>query len=176
MEVFEAIKTRRSVRAYLDRPVPKETLLKLLEAATYAPSAKNIQPWHFIIVTDKEKRQKLSHGRFAKFVTEAPVVIVACGDREASPEWHVVDVAIALQNIVLAAVSEGLGTCWVGSFNENEVKQELKIPERMKVVALLTIGYPRESFDLTGRILLTLRKRKPVSEVASADKFGQKFA
>lgn len=99
MDVFEAVQKRRSVRAYDSMPIPDEKLNKILEAARLAPSAGSVQPWHFIVVTDADKRRKLAQARFAKFLSKAPVVIVGCGDRKASPDWYVVDVAIAMQRI-----------------------------------------------------------------------------
>ncbi len=122
MDTFDAIISRKSVRSYEATPVPKEKLKKILEAARLAPSANRVQPWHFIIVTDAEKRRMLSKGKFAKFLIEVPAVIVACGDTRAAPEWFAVDVSIATENLVLAATNEGLSTCWVGSFNEEEIK------------------------------------------------------
>ena len=83
-----------------------------------------------------------------------------------------VDVAIAMQNMVLSAIGEGLGTCWVGSFNEEEVKELLKIPENYRVVALLAMGYPREKLDITGKILHIIRRRKRLSEIVSFEEFG----
>jgi nitroreductase len=174
MEVFEAVQKRRSVRAYQPTPVPKEKLLRVLEAGRLAPSASNIQPWHFIVVTDAEKREKLARARFAKFLREAPVVIVGCGEQKASPKWFMVDVAIAMQNMVLTATSEGLGTCWVGSFDENQVCELLKIPENYRVVALLALGYPRDKFDFTGKLLHLVRRRKPLERIVSFDEFGKK--
>ncbi|MGQ9531008.1 MAG: nitroreductase family protein [Candidatus Bathycorpusculaceae bacterium] len=116
--MFEAVQKRRSVHAYDSASVPMDKLMKILEAARLAPSAGNIQPWHFIVVTDCEKGRKIAEsGRFARFLVESPViivVIVGCEDADASPRWYVVDVAIAIQNMVLTATSEGLGTCWVG--------------------------------------------------------------
>ena len=151
MDVFEAIQKRRSVRAYKSTPIPEEKLMKILEAGRLAPSASNIQPWHFIVVKDPEKRKKLAKSKWARFLAEAPVVIVGCGNQKASPKWFMVDVAIAMQNMVLAATGEGLGTCWVGSFNEKEVKELLKIPENYRVIALLAVGYPRENWTLQVR-------------------------
>ncbi|MEM3616695.1 MAG: nitroreductase family protein [Candidatus Bathyarchaeia archaeon] len=174
MEVFEAVQVRRSVRAYQPTPVPKEKLLRVLEAGRLAPSAGNIQPWHFIVVTDAEKRERLAQARFAKFLKEAPVVIVGCGDQRASPKWFGVDVAIAMQNMVLTATSMGLGTCWVGSFDESQVRELLKIPENSRVVALLALGYPRKKFDLTGKILHLIRRRKPLEKIVSFEEFGKK--
>ncbi len=126
MDVFEAVQERRSIRAYQDKPVPREKLEKILEAGRLAPSAKNIEPWHFIAVTDEEKRKILSKGIYAKFLAQSPLVIVACGDKKASPDWYAIDVALAVENMILTAVSEGLGTCCVGSFDEKEVKEVLK--------------------------------------------------
>jgi len=174
MDVFEAVKIRRSIRAYESTPVPKEKIEKILEAARLAPSANNIQPWHFIVVTDPEKRAKLAKAPFAGFLKEAPVVIVGCGDQKASPKWFTVDVAIAMQNMVLTATSEGLGTCWVGSFDENQVRELLKIPENYRVVALLALGNPRDKFDFTGKVLHLFRRRKSLEKIVSFDEFGKK--
>jgi len=175
MDVFEAIQKRRSVRAYEPTPVPREILGKILEAARLAPSAGNIQPWHFIVVTDVVKREKLARAPFAGFLKEAPVVIVGCGNQRASPRWFMVDVAIAMQNTVLTATAEGLGTCWVGSFNEEEVKEMLKIPDDYRVVALLALGYPRKKMDIQGRILHLIRRRKNLEEIVIFEEFGKKI-
>jgi nitroreductase len=166
------IQKRHSVRAYSRNEVPKKKVERILEAGRLAPSAGNIQPWHFIVVTDVHKRKKLSKGRFAKFLVEAPIVLVGCGDKKASPNWYVVDTTIAMQNIVLAATSEGLGTCWVGSFNENQVKELLKIPERFRVIALLALGYQREKLDLAGKVLHFVRRRKKLEKIISLEEFG----
>ncbi|MEM2419998.1 MAG: nitroreductase family protein [Candidatus Bathyarchaeia archaeon] len=175
MEVFEAVRARRSIRAYEPTLVPKEKIEKILEAARLAPSAENIQPWHFIVVMDSEKRAKLARKPFAGFLKEAPVVIVGCGDQKASPSWFMVDVAIAMQNMVLTATSEGLGTCWVGSFDENEVREMLKIPENYRVVALLALGYPRKKIDITGKLLHMVRRRKKLEKIVSLEEFGRPF-
>lgn len=173
MDVFEAINTRKSIRAYGPKPVPNELLLKIAGAAQLAPSAGNIQPWHFIFVTDKDKRKKLSEGRYAGFLVESPVVVVGCSDQKASPRWYMVDVTIALEHIALAAASEGLGTCWVGSFEEEKVKQLLKIPEEYRVVALLAMGYPREKLDLTRKLANLIHERKKLDQIVSYDEFGK---
>jgi nitroreductase len=174
MDVFEAIQQRRSVRTYEPGPLPKEKLNRILEAAQMAPSASNIQPWHFIVVTDSEKRKKLAEGgTYAKFLVECPVVIVGCGDQAASPKWYVVDVTIALEHIVLAATNEGLGTCWIGSFQENQVKELLKIPGNFRVVALLALGYPRESLELKRKIIKTVRRRKELEKIVSYEEYSE---
>ena len=175
MEVFEAIQRRKSARAYAPTLVPREKLERILEAARLAPSAENRQPWYFIVVTNPEKRKRIAKsGRFAGFLEESPVVIVGCGDRKASPKWHVVDVAIAMQNMVLAATAEGLGTCWIGSFNEGLVRRLLKIPERLKVVALLAVGYPRKKPDLMAKIVHFIRRKKKLDKIVGFEEYKGK--
>lgn len=164
MEVLDAIKNRRSVRRYSTEAVPEDALRRVLEAGRVAPSAMNNQPWHFVVVTDPGVRKKLSGGRYAKFLQECPVVIVGCGDSKKSPEWHVVDVTIALQNMVTQATAEGLGTCWIGSFDENEAKDALGVPAHYSVVAMLAMGYSSEK--ATGE-----RRTKPIDEITSRDRF-----
>lgn len=173
MEVFEAILRRRSVRSYLPDPVPQEKLNRILEAGRLSPSAMNRQPWHFIVVTDPERRGRLAHGKFGGMLKEAPVVIVGCGDKEASPKWYKVDTAIALQTMVIAATGEGLGTCWVGSFDEQKVKEILKIPDRYEVVAMLAMGYPKEGPSLIGAVTSVLRRKKEIGEIVSYGEFGK---
>jgi nitroreductase len=173
MDVFEAVKARRSVRGYASTPVPEEKLGRILESARLAPSAHNEQPWHFIVVKDQGKREEMSKARWAKFLKEAPVVIVGCGDSKSSPEWHVVDTTIALENMVLTATNEGLGTCWIGSFDEDLVKRLLKIPDHLRVVALLSVGYPRKKLDLAAAIVRG-SSRKPADEIVSHEEYGAK--
>ncbi len=176
MDVLEAIRKRKSVRAYAPTPVPREKLERVLEAARLAPSAENRQPWYFVVVTDPEKRKRIARsGVFAGFLAESPVVIVGCGDRKASPKWHVVDVAIAMQNMVLAATAEGLGTCWVGSFDEGVVRRLLKIPERFKVIALLALGYPRKKLDLTAKLVHLVHRRKKLDKIVGFEEYGKKL-
>ena len=175
MDVFEAAQERRSIRTYQDKPVPREKLEKILEAGRLAPSAKNIEPWHFIAVTDAEKRKALSGGMWAKFLAQAPLVIVACGDKKASPDWYAIDVALAVENMVLTAVSEGLGTCCVGSFSEKDVKAVVKVPENFEVLLMLAVGYIGEKLDLSSKLLHLVRTRKTLSEVASEEEYGKRL-
>ncbi len=150
MNVMDAIKTRKSVRAYLPTPVEDEKLNAVLEAARLAPSAANRQEWRFVIVRERETRQKLADAAGGQgFLAEAPVVIVAC----AETDGHVmrcgqlsypIDVAIALDHISLAAVDLGLGSCWIGLFDEKKVKEILRIPDAIRVVELMPLGYPSD--------------------------------
>lgn len=173
MDVFEAIQKRHSTRAYESKPIPDEILNRVLEAARLAPSAGSIQPWYFIVVTDQVKRKELAKGRFARFLSESPVVIVGCGDQKASPNWYAVDAAIAMQNIVLTATAEGLGTCWVGSFSEERVKGLLSIPDRFRVIALIALGYPREKLQLGSKVLHLVRRKKNLERIVGFDEFGK---
>lgn len=151
MDVFDAIRERRSIRSYQEKPVEKEKLDKLLEAARLAPSAKNRQEWRFIVVREKEIREKLVDAcKGQRFIREAPVVIVGLADPSVS-RWYKVDLGIAMEHIALEAVELGLGTCWIGAFYQDKVKEILDIPEDKEVVALLTVGYPKEEGIKTPR-------------------------
>jgi len=130
MDLMQAIRARRSIRAFLDRPVEEEKLLAVLEAGRLAPSARNMQDWRFIVVKDAATRQKLAKAaRDQQFVGQAPVVIAACGTSDlvmtCGQPAYAIDVAIALDHMTLAAASLGLGTCWIGAFYEDQVKEIL---------------------------------------------------
>lgn len=150
MDVFQAVRTRRSIRRYKDKPVEKEKLSKVLEAARLSPSANNNQPWNFIVVTDKIKRKKLFPAYSSDWFIKAPVIIVACSfpqeawSRQDGEEYWKVDIAIAMQSMVLVAHELGLGTCWVGAFNEAKVKEALGIPKEVRLIAMTPLGYPAE--------------------------------
>lgn len=151
MDVMEAIKRRYSVRSYTEREVEKEKLKKILEAGRLAPSASNRQEWRFIVVKDKPTRQRLMRAaRNQAFVGEAPVVIACCAKTDnhamtCGQLCYPIDVAIAIDHMTLKAVEEGLGSCWVGAFYEDRVKEILDIPKEIRVVELLTLGYPKDS-------------------------------
>ncbi|MFB3890067.1 MAG: nitroreductase family protein [Candidatus Bathyarchaeia archaeon] len=175
MDVLEAIKNRRSTRNYEPTPIPKDKLVRILEAARVAPSASNRQPWHFIVVTDAEKRKVLSHGMFAKFLTSVPVVIVACGDTKTSPEWYAVDVSLAMENMALAATGLDLATCFIGSFDEATVKKAVGVPERLSVVAMLALGYSKEKEGVAGQLIRLVQRRKTLEEIVSLEEYGRKY-
>ena len=171
MKVLDVIKKRRSIRKYKEDLIPEKALMRVLEAARLAPSGKNFQPWKFIIVKDKALKEKLaqaSAGQF--FMAEAPIIIVGCGFPDNCyarmgrymKSWSV-DVTIALDHLMLQAQEEGLGTCWIGSFEEEEVKAVLNIPENVKVLALTPLGYPEE--------IPRFRGRKSLDEIISYDRY-----
>jgi nitroreductase len=177
LEVFEAIRKRKSIRSYEAAPVASEKLIKLLEAARLAPSAGNIQPWRFILVLDPQKRKRIAKGcRFGHFLAESPIVIVGCADQKASPRWHAMDTCIAMQNLVLAATGEGLGTCWIGSFNEKTIRGMLKVPNHLKIVALLALGYPREKPNITSKLAHFIRPKKRLNKIAYLEEYGEKLS
>ena len=151
MDVYEAIKTRTSDRAFKAKDVAPDMISRLLEAARLAPSASNRQEWRFIVVRDTEKRKELAAAAMGqKFVGEAPVVLVCCAETDnhemaCGQLCYPIDVAIAVDHITLCAAAEGLGTCWIGAFYESEVRKILGIPKPIRVVALLPVGYPEKS-------------------------------
>ncbi len=154
MDVFEAIKERRSVRAYGKEEVSEKDVETLIKAARWAPSAGNIQPWEFIIVTDTKIRERLGEAALQQnFIEEAPVIIVVCAN-EGRSNWNygsrganlycIQDTAAATQNMLLAAHALGLGACWIGAFNEGEVRRVLNIPGGVRPVAMVPVGHPAE--------------------------------
>ncbi|MEX0974915.1 MAG: nitroreductase family protein [Bacillota bacterium] len=142
VEVFEAIAKRRSIRAYKNEAVPEESLAKVLEAARISPTAGNRQEYKFVVVKDEATRKALVPAcNNQSFVGDAGVVIVGCATNPGR-RYSPVDVAIALDHMTLAATSLGLGTCWIGAFSEEKVKEVLGIPEGVTVVCLLPLGVP----------------------------------
>ena len=173
MDVLEAVKGRRSIRAFKNRDVPAEIVEKLIEAARWAPSAGNIQPWEFIIVRKPKIKRRLVEAALDQvFIEEAPVVIVVCANEVRSSQGYGVrgetlyciqDTAAATQNIHLTAYSLGLGTCWVGAFREEEAREILKIPRGIRPVAILPVGYPAEA--------PIPRMRKSISQIVHYETF-----
>jgi nitroreductase len=170
MDVFDVIKERRSVRTYADKPVEKEKLDKIFEATRLAPSACNYQEWRFVVVTKKSKREALMvAANNQKFVAEAPVVIACCAETDGhklrcGESCYTIDVTIAIDHITLAAVALGLGTCWIGSFYPEQVREILNIPQDIRVVELLTLGYPADS--------PREKNRKPIDEIVHYEEWS----
>ncbi len=165
MDILKIIKSRRSIRKYKPNPVPGHLLNKVLEAARWAPSAMNRQPWHFIVVLDENTKRKVA--KYSKLyfvgnrhVNQAPVVIIVCGKVRGN-KWAEIDCALASENIMLEAHSLGLGTCFIGAFKEDKLKEILKIPEEVKIIGLITLGYP------DGKASETLRKS--IDKIVSYD-------
>ena len=172
MDLYDAISKRYSVRSYQDRPVEQDKLDRVLDAARLAPSGNNRQPWHFVVVRDADLRRRLVGACCDQaFVGEAPVVIAGVGltpDRvmKCDVAGDAVDVAIALEHIALAAVAEGLGTCWVGAFEQDRVREVLGIGPEAKVVEVMALGYPVGSPGA--------KNRKSIDEIVSYEGFAAK--
>jgi nitroreductase len=159
--LLDVIFNRTSVRRYADKPVTDMVLKNILEAGRLAPSAMNAQPWHFIVIKDPETKNVLSHRRWTGFVKDCSFIIVGCGKRRY--RWSTVDVTIALQNMVIAAEAQGLGSCWIGDFNKSEVMELLEIPSSLNVVALVAFGYPAEK--------LAPKTKKNLEEIVHHERF-----
>ena len=162
--LVDVILSRRSVRRYQKKEIPRDAMDKILEAGRQAPSAMNRQPWHFIVVTSNESKKELSKWLFTKHIKDSPVTIVGCAktgflDRK----WSIIGTSIALQKMVIAAWALGIGSCWIGGFKEDKVKELLEIPDKWKIVALVTLGYP----DKTPHV----KRKKPIEKVVSIDRF-----
>lgn len=176
MRVLDIIRQRQSVRKYLPRVVEEAKIDNMLEAARLAPSSTNSQPWHFVVVKDRDLIKRIANSVVMgvavinKWMEEAPVVIVGCVRPTLVQRIvslfgrynHVIDLSIAMEHMVLVAQEEGLGTCWVGWFDERKVRQILKVPFGSKIVAMLTLGYaaPDGTHPTT---------RKPIQEIYSVN-------
>jgi nitroreductase len=167
MDVAEAIKTRRSIRRYKHTAVEDQKITECLEAARWAPSANNSQPWQFIVVKDREVKRKLAGiHRYGRFMAESPIVVVFLTDPKGDPIFYHGDAALAVQNFMLVAHSLGLGTCWMGVIDtefEQPVKNLLGVPEGLVVLCTLSVGYPDE---------LAGSSRRPLKEMVHWERYG----
>lgn len=168
-DILDIIKTRRSVRKYKDQAVTKEFIDKILEAARWAPSAINVQPVRFVVVQDSEIKKKV--GDAARFyflinnhVADAALIIAVCA-KDKNYKWAPLDCAMASQNIMLEAHSLGLGSCFVGEFNEDKAKEALGLPDKMKIFALITIGFPDGEVETPPRL--------DINEIVFYDKYEE---
>ena len=169
MELYEAIRNRRSVRAYVDRPVEAEKLQRVLEAGRLSPSARNRQERKFLVVQDARRRQELAEAADQAWIANAPVLIAVVGttphavmhcDIPTDP----VDCAIAIDHMTLAAVAEGLGTCWLGHFVQDACRKMLGVPDTAKIVELLALGYPQDQPEA--------RPRKALDEIVCYERYA----
>ena len=177
MNTFDCIFNRRSIRRFKKEPVDDKLIGVMLHAATHAPSAGNTQEWHFIVVKNEEKKKKLAEAALHQsFIAQAPVVIVVCADLEkismrygkrGETLYAAQDTANATMLIMLAAQALGLGSCWVGAFDEEAVGHVLELPEKFRPVAIVPIGYADEKPEKPGRV--------PFENLTSVDAYGKKF-
>lgn len=169
MDVYAAIEARHSVRAYASRPVEEEKLQRLLGVARSAPTARNRQSWRLVVVRDAETRQALAAAANQPFLGQAPVILAMVG---LTPDESMyctiptdpVDGAIVLDHITLAAASEGLGTCWIGHFDQDSCRDILEVPDSARIIELMPLGYAATSGPES-------KTRKPLSELVCEDRF-----
>lgn len=162
MVAVQKIISLQSIRSFKSKQIDENILKNILEAARHAPSVHNIQPWHFIVVLDNEIKNELSKGQ-ARFIEQSAFIVVGCGDPHESPRWYEIEVAIAMQNMVLAAWIQGIGSCWVDLGNEEKIRKILGIPDKLKIVSLVAFGYPDKIPKLTWK--------KSMSEIVHYNKF-----
>jgi nitroreductase len=175
MEFHDVISTRRSVRAFKPDMIGEEVMGRILDGMRIAPSGSNRQPWKFIVVTRKETKEQLVPAcKDQHFIAGAPVVIVACSLKISSNRGNymgegsvLIDVAIAVDHLTLAARNEGLGTCWIGAFDNQEVKKILSIPEDTQVVALVPLGYPDDD-----KAFAPVKSRRELQEIICYEKWS----
>jgi nitroreductase len=172
MDIF---RNRRSIRKYQDLPVEDEKLQAVLEAACLAPSWANQQCWTFIVVKDRARRQEISsilgNNPSARAVATAPVLIVACANPAHSghangQDYYMLDIGISFQQLCLEAYNQGLGTVWIGWFDEEKIRAVLEVPEKIRIVALTPLGYPAVQPDFPGR--------RPLEESVYLEKWGRR--
>jgi nitroreductase len=167
MRVFDAVRTLVAVRQYQDKPVPEELIRRIVEAGRLTASSRNLQPWHFIVVQNRDTlRQIGSLAPTGPYVAQAPLAIVVAVERT---RFAVSDASRAIQSMLLTAWDDGVGSNWVGFGGPEEVKPVLDIPSDLDVLAILPFGYPAESVG-RGR-----KQRKPLGEVAYRERYGQPF-
>lgn len=170
MDIYEIIEKRRSIRAFRDDPIPDDMLERVLNAGRMAPSVQNAQDYKFIVVKDAEIRKEISQAcSEQKFIAESPIIIVGVSTNpdylmESTVPSYAMDVSIAIDHMTLAAVEEGLGTCWVGSFSQEEIKAVLDIPSECKVVVILPLGVP---YDDPG-----VKSRKNLKDLVRYEKYS----
>lgn len=164
MFLADVVLSRRSIRRYEQKEIPKDMLDRILEAGRQAPSAMNRQPWHFIVLTDYEIKKELSKGFFNRHIKDSAVTVVGCAYTGLiERKWSIVGTSIALQNMVIATWAMGVGSCWIGDFKEDKIKQLLNIPAKWKVVALVSFGYSAEKPKP--------KRKKPVEKIVGFNKF-----
>jgi nitroreductase len=154
---LDLVKARRSIRAYRSDPVPEDVLQRILEAARLAPTAANRQPMHLYVIRDEELRARMLEAYSQQWFADAPVIICACArpseawQRQDGKSYADVDVTIAMDHLILAAAAEGLGTCWIGAFKPDRLRELLEIPPELEPVALTPLGYPDQEPAPTSR-------------------------
>lgn len=167
MDVYEAVRTVLAIRSYQDKPIPEESIQRIVEAGRLTASSMNRQPWHFVVVEEQEMLQRLGAlAQSGPYIAEAALAVVVVVERT---RFSVSDGSRAIQSMVLTAWAEGIGSNWVGFMGLEEAKPLLEIPEEMDILAIVPFGYPARAVG-QGK-----KQRKPLAEVAHRGRFGQPF-
>lgn len=171
MDLMEIIRNRRSIRKYRSDEIPQPDLNEVFEAVQLAPSANNLQPWKFILIrNDKKKRLIAQACSGQEFIGEAPIIVVACAEGRGGyigkymESWPV-DLAIAVTHLILSAWNKGLGTCWIGDFDEDKIREICNIPPSVRVAAITPLGYPVKTVPPTSR--------RPVERIICQESFSE---
>ncbi|MDO9577399.1 MAG: nitroreductase family protein [Candidatus Cloacimonadales bacterium] len=185
MEFIDVINSRQSVRSFSNTEIPEEFLQEMFTAARLSPSFQNRQCWRFVVVKDEKTRSDLALksgflGKVNFFIKNAPIIVVACADTSKSgtinnQHYYLVDVAIAFQQMMLAAWNRGIGSCWLAAFDEKSVKKILGIPDKIRVVALSPFGFPKEKDTLYAKAVKTFagsKKRIDLDRIIFWEKWG----
>ncbi len=176
MKFIDLVKKRKSLRTYLDKPIPRQDLLSCIEAARLAPSACNAQPWKFLIIDDKDTIKSLVKDichtiySFNKFIGEASALVIVISQKEGflrkaagkikGTNYYLIDIGIACQHLALQAQELGIGSCWIGWFDEKKLKKNLKLPKKNKIDTIMSLGYDKS-------IMAKSKIRKPINEIYS---------
>jgi len=179
--LLDTIKQRRSIRNFQNQPIERDKIYLCLEAARLAPSACNTQPWRFVIVDDKELKDKLCSEAFSgiysmcSFAKTASVIVVVISEKQKfltkvggairGTQFYLIDIGIACEHFILQATELGLGTCWIGWFDENKVKKVLAVPKEKKVISLIAVGYYQDSHPFSEK------NRKSLNEIVSFNRY-----
>jgi nitroreductase len=180
MRFIDLVKKRSSVRNFIEMPVENEKIDYILECARFSPSWMNKQCWRFIIVKNTNKIKEIANcSVINRWIRKAPIILLACADplqsgKKNNINYYVVDTSIAMEHIILACTELGLGSCWIGGFKENKIKEILEIPPRIKVIALTPIGYPTDEIGVvekSKKIITRRTTRKSLREIVHYEKW-----
>lgn len=178
MEFIDVIKSRKSIRSFINKEIDQDKLEYICNCARLAPSWMNKQCWHFIVIKNSEKINAIAKASIInRWLKKVPIIIVACADPLSSGkkngiDYSNVDVAIAFEHMILASTDIGLGTCWIGGFDHDKVKKILEIPPRIKIIAMTPLGYPMNKENIiekSKKIIIRNTKRKSLREIIHND-------
>jgi nitroreductase len=169
MDVFEAARTVLAVREYRGNPVPEDVVRRIVDAGRLAGSSQNGQPWHFVVVTDRDSLRRVAESvPYGRYTADAPLAVAVAVERRS--RFGLSDASRAIQSMILTAWDEGLGSNWTGFTGMEEVRSILEIPQQYDVVAVVPFGYPAR------RLGRGQKRRKPLAQITSSEQYGQPFS